>query len=80
MQNSRTGNISARFGPHAGRADVRPAFVKGLLEAAWSTPALEMKMLAQLGNMRRRNIIHKIIQTNSLLAETSLFSNLLSSS
>ena len=80
MQNSRTGNISARFGPHAGRADVRPAFVKGLLEAAWSTPALEMKMLAQLGIRRRKNIIHKIIQTSCSLAETSLFSNLLSSS
>ena len=30
--------------------------------------------------MRRRNIIHKIIQTSFSLAETSLFSNLLSSS
>ena len=30
MQNSRTGNIWGIFGPHAGRADVRPAFVKGL--------------------------------------------------
>ena len=30
MQNSRNGNIWGIFGPHAGRADVRPAFVKGL--------------------------------------------------
>ena len=49
MQNSRTGNISARFGPHAGRADVRPAFVKGLLEAAWSTLRWRWRCKPNLG-------------------------------
>ena len=78
MQNSRTENISARFGPHAGRADVRPAFVKGLLEAAcWSTLRWRRRRKPNLGNRRRKNIFHKIIQRSCSLAETSLFSNLL---